>query len=69
MTTSRPYRSALPVEEAMEEILRCAGTQFDPYLANKFLEMFGYGNKFANLRAVESDLQPDDDDVEEAVSF
>jgi HD-GYP domain-containing protein (c-di-GMP phosphodiesterase class II) len=30
MTTTRSYRAARPVEEALEELRRCAGTQFDP---------------------------------------
>ncbi|CAN5526249.1 hypothetical protein BH20ACT19_BH20ACT19_05930 [soil metagenome] len=30
MTSERPYRSALEVEEACVELERCAGTQFDP---------------------------------------
>ncbi len=30
MTSTRPYREALPVEVAIEEIERSAGTQFDP---------------------------------------
>jgi two-component system, cell cycle response regulator len=30
MTTDRPYRKALPVDEALNELMRCAGTQFDP---------------------------------------
>jgi HD-GYP domain-containing protein (c-di-GMP phosphodiesterase class II) len=29
MTTDRPYRAARPVEEALEELRLCAGTQFD----------------------------------------
>ena len=37
MTTSRTYRKALPLEVAMNEIRRCAGTQFDPALAESFL--------------------------------
>jgi len=37
MTTSRTYRKALPLEVAMTEIRRCAGTQFDPALAESFL--------------------------------
>ncbi|CAN5399707.1 hypothetical protein BH10PLA1_BH10PLA1_02520 [soil metagenome] len=37
MTTSRTYRKALPLEVAMTEIRRCAGTQFDPLLAEAFL--------------------------------
>ena len=30
MTSNRPYRTAAPAEEAMAELLRHAGTQFDP---------------------------------------
>jgi HD-GYP domain-containing protein (c-di-GMP phosphodiesterase class II) len=30
MTTDRPYRKALSFEEALAELERCAGTQFDP---------------------------------------
>lgn len=30
MTSDRPYRSAMSVKEATDEIQRCAGTQFDP---------------------------------------
>jgi HD-GYP domain-containing protein (c-di-GMP phosphodiesterase class II) len=30
MTTDRPYRAALPVADALAELRRCAGTQFDP---------------------------------------
>ena len=38
MTSTRPYRAALSVEEALDEIARCAGTQFDPVAADAFLE-------------------------------
>ncbi len=30
MTSNRPYRTAIDVEEALHELMRCAGTQFDP---------------------------------------
>jgi HD-GYP domain-containing protein (c-di-GMP phosphodiesterase class II) len=30
MTTDRPYRAARTADEALEEMVRCAGTQFDP---------------------------------------
>lgn len=39
MISERPYKKAIPQEEALKEIKRCAGTQFDPYLVNKFLEV------------------------------
>jgi len=39
MTSSRTYRKALPLEVAMTEICRCAGTQFDPVLADAFLKI------------------------------
>lgn len=29
MVTARPYRDAMPVEDARAELIRCAGTQFD----------------------------------------
>lgn len=38
MTSDRVYRPAMPVEEAREEMVRCAGTQFDPELVGIFLE-------------------------------
>jgi len=41
MTSDRPYRSALTREEALAEVERCAGTQFDPKIARVFLEVFG----------------------------
>lgn len=37
MTSNRTYRKALPLEVALTEIRRCAGTQFDPTLAEAFL--------------------------------
>jgi putative nucleotidyltransferase with HDIG domain len=37
MTSSRTYRKALPLEVALCEIRRCAGTQFDPALTEIFL--------------------------------
>ena len=39
MTTNRPYRKGLPLEYALEEILRSAGTQLDPNLAPEFVKL------------------------------
>jgi HD-GYP domain-containing protein (c-di-GMP phosphodiesterase class II) len=40
MTSDRPYRPALDREEAIAEVARCAGTQFDPEIVRIFLELF-----------------------------
>ena len=39
MTSTRPYRTALPHEVAVNEIKRCSGTQFDPQLAELFVKV------------------------------
>ena len=39
MTSTRSYRKALEHGEAINENQRCAGSQFDPELAQKFIEM------------------------------
>src|SRR3954467_4615973 len=40
MTSDRPYRRALTRDEALAEVERCAGTQFDPRITRVFLELF-----------------------------
>jgi len=37
MISDRPYRKALPMSHAREEIRRCSGTQFDPKVVEVFL--------------------------------
>lgn len=37
MTSNRPYRKALTLLEAKDELQRCAGTQFDPKLTEIFI--------------------------------
>jgi ribonuclease P protein subunit RPR2 len=39
MTNDRPYRQARSVSEALAEIERCAGTQFDPEIARAFVAL------------------------------
>lgn len=39
MTSNRPYNMRKNYDEAIEEIRRCSGTQFDPEIAEKFIEV------------------------------
>ena len=39
MTSERPYARALTTEEGRRELLRCAGTQFDPEVVEAFMEV------------------------------
>lgn len=38
MITDRPYRAGIPFDAVIEEIERCAGTQFDPNLSKIFID-------------------------------
>ena len=38
MTSERPYRKALTFQEAVAEIKRCSGTQFDPSVVESFFK-------------------------------
>lgn len=39
MTSERPYRRSLSKEEARNELVKCAGSQFDPKLVSIFLDI------------------------------
>ena len=39
MTSDRPYREALPVDAGLSEIAAGVGTQFDPDVAEAFLQL------------------------------
>lgn len=43
MVTDRPYKKAYGKEEAINEIIRCKGTQFDPEIADCFVELVMHG--------------------------
>ena len=43
MTEKRPYRQALCAEDALAELRRNAGTQFDPELVELFVEVVSSG--------------------------
>lgn len=39
MVSERPYRRAMSMEEAVEELRRCSGSQFDPQVVDKFINI------------------------------
>ena len=43
MSSTRPYRKRLPEDFIVQEIKNCAGTQFDPLVVDKFLELYNEG--------------------------
>jgi putative nucleotidyltransferase with HDIG domain len=43
MTSTRPYRAPRDAPDALEELRRCAGTQFDPRLVGVFAEAWSEG--------------------------
>jgi putative nucleotidyltransferase with HDIG domain len=59
MTTDRPYRPALTVEEAAAEVRRCRGTQFSPTVVDAF---------FAAFRRQPSVFEPDEPTLQVAAS-
>jgi len=44
MTSKRSYKTAMSKEDAVKELKRCAGTQFDQVLVEKFIEILGGKN-------------------------
>jgi putative nucleotidyltransferase with HDIG domain len=59
MTTDRPYRPALTVDEAAAEVRRCRGTQFSPAVVDAF---------FAAFRRERAVFEPDDPTFEVAAT-
>ncbi len=43
MSSTRPYRKKLPMDVIIKEIKDCSGSQFDPAVANAFLELYEEG--------------------------
>jgi diguanylate cyclase (GGDEF)-like protein len=41
ITSDRPYRAAMTLEQALAELRRCAGTQFDPEIVRVFCDEVG----------------------------
>ena len=46
MTSSRSYRDPIPQQNVREEIVRCAGTQFDPRFANIMIHLIDQDTKY-----------------------
>jgi len=57
MTEDRPYRKALTSDEAVRELLKCAGTQFDPELVPPFI--------YALARKGEINITPYEEGIKE----
>ena len=43
MTTNRPYQSALNSREAIAELQRCTGVQFDKQVVSAFIQAYDNG--------------------------
>ncbi len=39
MVNDRPYKKKMTQEQAIAELRRCSGTQFDPVLVEEFIQM------------------------------
>lgn len=57
MTTDRPYRKAVSQAEAIKELQRCSGTQFDPIVVGAFLKYLDKAEK-AGRRSSEAKTKP-----------
>ena len=51
MTSRRSYRGPIDVEQVKEEIKRCEGTQFDPQIAEAFLDILN--NEFEKIKEIQ----------------
>jgi len=54
MTSKRTYREPLPLDTVTDEIERCSGTQFDPEIANAFLDILK--NNFEDIKEIQSEF-------------
>jgi putative nucleotidyltransferase with HDIG domain len=49
LTSDRPYREALPIDAAAEEIARNSATQFDPRIVSAFMDCIRRNRAFSTL--------------------
>lgn len=54
MTSSRSYRSAMPIDYAINEMQKCKGTQFDPKIVDAFLEIIN--NQPDKIKKIQDDF-------------
>jgi putative nucleotidyltransferase with HDIG domain len=52
MTSKRPYRNALPLDEALRRIKAGSGTQFDPKLVHIFIEKKIYKKDLSSITGI-----------------
>jgi HD-GYP domain-containing protein (c-di-GMP phosphodiesterase class II) len=58
MVSDRPYRAALPVRVAKDELRKHRGRQFDPVVVDAFLEVLSaHDRRYQNGRQVDFDLE------------
>jgi HD-GYP domain-containing protein (c-di-GMP phosphodiesterase class II) len=59
MTEDRPYRKAMPVKDAIDELTRFSGTQFDPTVVDAFLVVLKRTGRYpANVADGEAATDP-----------
>ena len=51
MASKRAYRDSLPLEKIISEFMRCRGTQFDPKLADLFIDILE--NHFDEIKEIQ----------------
>jgi len=64
LTSDRPYRKALPFEDAVAEIVRCSSSQFDPQVVEIFLRAINAEDLLANIDSSspsDTNLLPEND--------
>lgn len=54
MVNDRPYRKGLPLAVAIEELKKCAGSQFDPHITSQFIQMLVEQEEITEEMAYES---------------
>jgi len=62
MISTRAYRSGRGIEDTIEELKRCSGTQFDPQLVPLMIEILQEGIEF-----IDDDLKPENNNLVVAV--